>query len=47
MTEEQIKAMAEEYHKNVVAPHKRVAEAAYIRGMQDAMKYIKDKLMEL
>ena len=47
MTEEQIKTMTEEYLKNVVAPHKRVAEAAYIRGMQDAMKYIKDKLMEL
>ena len=47
MTEEQIKTMAEEYLKNVVAPHKKVAESAYIRGMQDAMKYIKDKLMEL
>lgn len=47
MTEEQMKSMAEEYTKNVVNPHKRVAEAAYIRGMQDAMKYIKDKLMEL
>lgn len=47
MTEEQIKAMAEEYTKNVVNPHKKVAEAAYINGMQDALKYIKDKLMEL
>ena len=47
MTEEQITTMAEEYLKNVVAPHKKVAEAAYINGALDAMKYIKDKLMEL
>ena len=47
MTEEQIKTMAEEYTKNVVNPHKKVAEAAYINGALDVMKYIKDKLMEL
>lgn len=47
MTEEQIKAMSEEYLKNVVAPHKKVAEVAYINGALDALKYIKDKLMEL
>lgn len=47
MTEEQIKTMAEEYTKNVVNPHKKVAESAYINGALDAMKYIKDKLMEL
>ena len=47
MTEEQIKTMAEEYTKNIVNPHKKVAEAAYINGALDAMKYIKDKLMEL
>lgn len=40
-------SLAEEYLKNVVAPHKKVAEAAYINGALDAMKYIKDKLMEL
>jgi hypothetical protein len=47
MTEEQIKTMAEEYLKNVVAPHKKVAEAAYINGALDILKYIKEKLMEL
>ena len=47
MTEEQIKAMAEEYLKNVVAPHKKVAEAAYINGALDALRFIKDKLLEL
>lgn len=47
MTDEQIKELAEEYLKNVVNPHKKVAESAYIRGIQDTLKYIKEKLMEL
>lgn len=47
MTDEQIKELAEEYLKNVVNPHKKVAEAAYISGALDILKYIKEKLMEL
>lgn len=47
MTDEQIKAMVEDYIKNVVSSNKKVAEKAYIDGMLDAMEYIKKKLMEL
>jgi hypothetical protein len=47
MSEEQIKQMAEEYVKNIVSSYKIPAEKAYIDGMLDAMKYIKQKLMEL
>ena len=47
MTEEVIKAMTEEYLKNVVTPNKKVAEVAFISGLQAAMEYIKQKLMEL
>ena len=47
MTEEQIKAMAEEYTKNYISRFKKVAEQAYIDGMLDAMKYVKEKLSEI
>lgn len=47
MTEETIIQMTKTYLKNVVASNKIVAEKAYIDGMLDAMKYIKQKLMEL
>lgn len=47
MTEEQIKAMAEEYTKNYISRFKKVAEQAYIDGMLDAMKYMKEKLSEV
>lgn len=47
MTEEMIKKMAEDYIKNYVRPFKKVAEQAYIDGMLDAMKYIREKLSEL
>lgn len=47
MTEEQIKAMAEEYKKNYISRFKKVAEQAYIDGMLAAMKYMKEKLSEI
>ena len=47
MTEEQIKTMAEDYTKNYISRFKVVAEKAYIDGMLDAMKYIREKLSEL
>lgn len=47
MTEEQIKTMAEDYTKNYISRFKKVAEKAYIDGMLDAMKYIREKLSEL
>lgn len=47
MTEEQIKAMAEEYKKNYISRFKKVAEQAYIDGMLAAMKYVKEKLSEI
>lgn len=47
MTEEQIKTMAEEYKKNYISRFKKVAEQAYIDGMLDAMKYVKEKLSEI
>lgn len=47
MTEEQIKTMAKDYTKNYISQFKKVAEKAYIDGMLDAMKYIREKLSEL
>ena len=47
MTEEQIKAMTEEYTKNYISRFKKVAEQAYIDGMLAAMKYMKEKLSEI
>lgn len=47
MNEELIKQKAEDYVKNYVKPFKTVAEKAYIDGMLDAMKYMKEKLSEL
>ena len=39
--------MAREYKSNYVTPFKKVAEKAYIDGMLDAMKYIREKLANL
>ena len=47
MTEEQIKEMADEYTKQYLSRFKKVAEKAYIDGMLDALKVIKEKLQEL
>ena len=47
MTEEQIKAMDEEYTKGYISRFKKVAEQAYIDGMLAAMEYMKKKLSEL
>ena len=47
MNEELIKQKAEDYVKNYVKPFKTVAEKAYIDGMLDAMKYMREKLSEL
>jgi hypothetical protein len=47
MNEELIKQKAEDYIKNYVKPFKTVAEKAYIDGMLDAMKYMREKLSEL
>lgn len=47
MTEEQIKAMAEEYKAEYVPMYQKVAKQAYIDGMLAAMEYMKKKLSEL
>lgn len=47
MTEEQIKAIAEEYASEYVPMYQKVATIAFIDGMQRAMVYMKDKLSEL
>jgi hypothetical protein len=47
MTEEQIKAMAEAYTQNYISRFKKVAEKAYIDGMLDALKYVREKLTDL
>lgn len=47
MSEEQIKEMAKEYTKQYLSRFKKVAEKAYIDGMLDALKVIKEKLQEL
>lgn len=47
MTEEQIKAMAEEYKAEYVPMYQKVATQAYIDGMLAAMEYMKKKLSEL
>ena len=42
MTEEQMKALAEEYTKNVVSSFKQVARKAYMDGMKDALETIEE-----
>lgn len=39
--------MAKEYTKQYLSQFKKVAEKAYIDGMLDALKVIKEKLQEL
>ena len=43
MTEEQIKAMAEEYIQDYDPMFKKAVRVAYIDGMMAAMKYMKEK----
>ena len=47
MTEERIKAMADAYTQNYISRFKKVAEKAYIDGMLDALKYVREKLSDL
>lgn len=47
MTEEQIRQVAEEYKDMYIDRFKNVAEKAYIDGMLDAFKYMKEKLSNL
>ena len=47
MTEEQIKALAEEYIKDYDPMFRKAVRVAFIEGMQTAMEYMKEKLMEL
>lgn len=47
MTEEQIKAMADAYTQNYISRFKKVAEKAYIDGMLDALKYVRENLSDL
>lgn len=46
MTEEQIKAMAEEYIQDYEPMFRKAVRVAFIEGMQTAMAYMKDKLTE-
>lgn len=47
MTHEEYLAMAKEYAKQYVDRYQKVAENAYVDGMLDALKYMRDKFMEL
>ena len=47
MTHEEFMAMAKDYAEKYIDRYKKVAENAYIDGMMDAMKYMRDKLSEL
>lgn len=47
MTEEQLKAMAEEYAAEYVPMYQKVAGIAFVDGMKKAMEIIKNKLIEL
>ena len=47
MTHEEFLAMAHEYAKQYVDRYKTVAQNAYVDGMMDALKYMRDKFMEL
>lgn len=47
MTEEQIKAMAEEYKAEYAPMYQKVAGIAFIDGFYAAMKFMSDRLKEL
>ena len=47
MTEEQIKAMAEEYIQDYDPMFRKAVRVAFIEGMQTAMEYMREKLTEL
>lgn len=47
MTEEQIKAMADEYAAEYAPMYQKVAGIAFVDGMKKAMEIIKNKLIEL
>lgn len=47
ITEEQIKAMADEYAAEYVPMYQKVAGIAFVDGMEKAMEIIKNKLIEL
>lgn len=47
MTEEQIKALAEEYIKDYDPMFRKAARVAFIEGMQTAMEYMREKLTEI
>ena len=47
MTEEHIKALADEYIKDYDPKIRKAVRVAFIEGMQTAMEYMKEKLMEL
>lgn len=40
-------AMAKDYAEKYIDRYRKVAENAYIDGMMDAMKFMRDKLKEL
>ena len=40
-------AMAKDYAEKYIDRYRKVAENAYIDGMMDAMKFMRDKLSEL
>lgn len=46
MTHEEFMAMAKEYAEKYVDRYKRVAENAYVDGMMDAFKLLRDKFGE-
>lgn len=39
--------MADAYTQNYISRFKKVAEKAYIDGMLDALKYVREKLSDL
>lgn len=47
MTEEQYRDMAESYIEKYEPRFKKVAAQAYIDGMMDALKFIKEKMQNL
>lgn len=47
MTEEQIKAMADEYKADYIPMYQKVAGIAFIDGMKAAMEMMKKQLSEL
>lgn len=47
MTEQETKTLAEEYKADYIPMYQRVAEVAFIDGVQAAMEFMKNKLQEL